>query len=512
LPTLVIAYAVKRSQATSAQEFTPNAGGLGLLIIFSPLLFWLVSVLQISTVLAPEQAAQAQRMADGWHPFAIDFRRPESLAKQPGTGARFVWQDATLRVSTEATGFDLRINMQGGVLPLTQLSTLHFAVKANSDQARALRWWWVVYDQADQPGWIAPLMGATDHIDVSALRFANEQDRAQVKLASELAPVRYMRLYGEAPIGADFTLEQLRFRPSALANNRAEQSAAWIPEAMLSAVDRARSKAQPMPQFSPIEFSPIEFTTPIWQAWPNAIKRIVDAFWLLSLLVLASLMLRAPENSVLRSRYAAALAIALGLSFALLLSQIPIAGWSAYSWRWRLAVLLLVAVLFSLWREHGSGQVATKNSQGSISAQANPIAVLIATLALIAMLWLAFGLPTRLPHGTRLLVYVGLVALQQLLLQRMLLEKLLAVFPARWAIVISALLFALWHTPNFSLMCLSFFAALLWCSWYHQGQRLSLIVASHVVLGWVAVATIPSDVLRNAQVGYSYLEQGQSTR
>ncbi len=468
-----------------------------LLLVAIPGLFWLLSVWQISAAIAPEQAAQAQLLATGQHAFAVDFRMVESLAERPGSGAQFRWDQAHWRVVTTAPSFDVRIDMRGYVLPLAQIATLNLQLQANNAQAKVARWWWVVYDQADQPGWIAALNGAVDHVDIASLQFANEADRKLIRLASELPPIRYMRLYGEAPIAAEFRFYALRFGRSDAASASTQLSPAWLPEAMLGAIDQARAQALPLPRFR----------TPPSRPWTTTAKAIAEGCWLVVLFVLAALMLQAPIHSIARARWAAALAIGLALSFAVLLSQLPATGVTYSSQGWRLYALMLVAIYLALWRGADRQDVPNQKPQATDRS-----VVIIGTLAMVAMLWLAFGIPERSPHVPRFLVYVGFVGLQQLLLQRLLVDKLLGLCSARMTTVISALLFALWHTPNFALMCMSFVAALVWCSWYQAGQRIWLLTASHVLLGWVAVATIPPDVLRNAEVGYGYMEIGPSSR
>ena len=101
--------------------------------------------------------------------------------------------------------------------------------------------------------------------------------------------------------------------------------------------------------------------------------------------------------------------------------------------------------------------------------------------------------------------YLAFAGFQQWLLQTLVWANLRRAAMPRWAaVLLSACVFALLHTPNFMLMSLCFIGALFWCWHYAKHRRLLPIILSHAFLGYLCVSVIPTSVLRSADIGVAY--------
>jgi hypothetical protein len=127
------------------------------------------------------------------------------------------------------------------------------------------------------------------------------------------------------------------------------------------------------------------------------------------------------------------------------------------------------------------------------------------TLALCGILLIGFGWPNAQANLTLALKYLLFAALQQFLLQVFVLHSLRrAKLAQSVAITLSAFLFALWHTPNFTLMTLCFCAGLFWCWHYARFGKLLPLALSHALLGWICTGVMPETLLRSANVGVGF--------
>lgn len=119
-------------------------------------------------------------------------------------------------------------------------------------------------------------------------------------------------------------------------------------------------------------------------------------------------------------------------------------------------------------------------------------------IALLAGHW-------QLPGAQRIALYLPFVVLQQLLLLGFLWPRMALLAPANprtW----TAALFAIAHAPNFALMLLSMLAAWWWCALYQHHRAWLPILASHYVLGLLAISCLPPDILYSAEVGLRYFQ------
>ena len=111
----------------------------------------------------------------------------------------------------------------------------------------------------------------------------------------------------------------------------------------------------------------------------------------------------------------------------------------------------------------------------------------------------------ELPGIQRALLYVPFVLLQQLLLLGFLWPRAMAWTP-RHGRLLAAGLFALAHAPNFALMLLSLLAAWWWLAMFERHRAWLPILASHYLLGLLAITCLPPDLLYSAELGLRYFQ------
>lgn len=105
------------------------------------------------------------------------------------------------------------------------------------------------------------------------------------------------------------------------------------------------------------------------------------------------------------------------------------------------------------------------------------------------------------PQHTDLLRYVVWAAIQQTLLQRVLIPELNRSAATLLTGLPAAAAFALLHTPNFSLMLLCLLAGLWWSKHFATHRSWLPLVTAHAVLGTALPLLLPTDWLYSAEVG-----------
>lgn len=94
---------------------------------------------------------------------------------------------------------------------------------------------------------------------------------------------------------------------------------------------------------------------------------------------------------------------------------------------------------------------------------------------------------------------------QQFLMQDFVLLRLMRLLPAKAAVVVAALLFALAHLPNPILTPLTLFWGLASCILFLHYRNLYTLAIVHAVLGVTVAITIPAATVHNMRVGRGYL-------
>ena len=168
---------------------------------------------------------------------------------------------------------------------------------------------------------------------------------------------------------------------------------------------------------------------------------------------------------------------------------------------------LLGAFLLALRYASVSGPIGP-----DMSAKAQNQITLMGVLAGAAIIVIAAGLPDRWPGAPRLLSYLGFAFIQQFLLQRVLLRALLDSFSQHFAILLTALIFALWHSPNITLMLACFIGALYACGLSVRGVDWRRLALLHALLGTLLVMCFPANVLKNAEIGSRHFTLAASVR
>ena len=142
--------------------------------------------------------------------------------------------------------------------------------------------------------------------------------------------------------------------------------------------------------------------------------------------------------------------------------------------------------------------------------------MLITSLLLIVTGYLAHSLHfgARFQINLLLLPFWGLT--QQYILQAFIYRRLKLIFidphvtsaqraaRTRLAIFLAALLFALVHAPNLTLMALTLIGGLVWSWVYERAPNLLALGLSHGVMSALAMASLPQWFLQSMSVGYKY--------
>ena len=106
-----------------------------------------------------------------------------------------------------------------------------------------------------------------------------------------------------------------------------------------------------------------------------------------------------------------------------------------------------------------------------------------------------------LPTFPRLLRYVAWAAIQQFLICVIVAERIERVSGSpRFALIGSALVFALLHTPNAMLMQLTFVAGLIWIWNWQRHRALLANILAHAVSGLLLAGSLPPQWLHSAEV------------
>lgn len=126
----------------------------------------------------------------------------------------------------------------------------------------------------------------------------------------------------------------------------------------------------------------------------------------------------------------------------------------------------------------------------------------------LALLLVMLAVPTGarpLLHWAGLPLYVLWAALQQWLICRVFAERLRdSGLAPRWIALAAALVFALLHTPNATLMLATFAGGLLWSTIWLRERGLWPIALSHALAAGLLVQGLPPALLRSAEVSLRF--------
>ncbi|KJV36200.1 CPBP family glutamic-type intramembrane protease [Luteibacter yeojuensis] len=125
-----------------------------------------------------------------------------------------------------------------------------------------------------------------------------------------------------------------------------------------------------------------------------------------------------------------------------------------------------------------------------------PVAIGVAAVAGHAPAW---------PSAARALLYIGWAFFQQWLMLAVVAGLLARALPRPAAVLLTALAFALLHTPNGLLMQLCFVAELGWAWWYLHQRALLPVAVAHAGAAVILQACVAGAVLRSLEVSARFL-------
>ncbi len=162
------------------------------------------------------------------------------------------------------------------------------------------------------------------------------------------------------------------------------------------------------------------------------------------------------------------------------------------------ATALGAALAFAAWASRSDG-IRRWQWVGDWKSAAWWTPLLLVPVALLVDLLWGHGIEPVKP--ARALVYLGWATMQQWLLLGFALPRLERILPCGpWAILCTATLFALMHTPNAVLMQLCLLAELVWAACFSRTRSLLPVAVAHAASALVAGATLVGPVLRSLEV------------
>ncbi len=480
------------------------------------ILIWAISLERTYAWLGLQSAASDRWLSTGMHPLSFDFTSSArgdvrwQLIGQGAFGATVKAESDGLHVQPVQNSFELRLNLAGARLFPAQVKALELDVSPLAAGGALPKFSLAVHAALDDPGWIAELpisdlAGASNHsrvIDLNTLDFKREPQRLITANWAELPALTQIRLYGNSPSNEPFTLAAVAFQ-SAQKTVHAEL-AGLRPEALLQAFDEARAgRANADILVASTDYRGPWFA-PVVQIWVSVIG-----------LILVCVLLGFEFASDSTKQRACARVLMLPAIFLPIIMMLwgnvnwPVDNGAAFAPQWFVLMLgLIIAIGYRCITTPPRVKRFSFNSQTKLAWLSCAIPTLAAALALV----LAFGARSARfelddqRFGLLLAFkYLAFAGFQQWLLQTLVWANLRRAAMPRWAaVLLSACVFALLHTPNFMLMSLCFIGALFWCWHYAKHRRLLPLILSHAFLGYLCVSLIPTSVLRSADIGVAY--------
>jgi membrane protease YdiL (CAAX protease family) len=136
--------------------------------------------------------------------------------------------------------------------------------------------------------------------------------------------------------------------------------------------------------------------------------------------------------------------------------------------------------------------------------------MLAVAVLLVAFGWYAGTLDFRRWEGGQSIFGVPALSLlwgplQQYALQGFINRRAQILFgPGRASVLLTGLLFAVFHLPNPWLTLATFAGGLLWAWVYQRAPNLLAVGVSHGLMTWVLISSVPPAALHNLRVGFKY--------
>jgi hypothetical protein len=494
--------------------------------LLAALVAWAIAQLALDHYLRDQGLHELARVQRGESRIGFEFAHSRDLISGGAEGlGDLAWVDGVLRGQLTGPGVNLRLNLRGLHLDATRFDRLHAVVEVSAPATLTLIF--------DEPGQLLqlkrdiPLATGWNELAIDladAAWTANDGGTSASRWGGASGRVGEFRLYLAGPPGLRLGLDHVRFLAREQAQTDTPIAIEWIeagrvrdriaaalplrqhdqsrlgvlldigrdtPERSLALRDQIRAvdaealfwpAGRELPAKLPQAHPAPSGWSPGWAG--------VAAYALLALL----LRWRGPRRG---ARRAAAIELVVGympllaLSLGLGLGEQPMP--TTLAW-------ISAALAFQLTGVRRDGGLAT----GAAPAWAASLKfTLIGACGLGAVAWLTGH--WQLPGGQRVALYVPFVALQQAVLLGFLWPRLRDLAP-KHALWMTAALFALAHAPNFALMLLSMLGAWWWLTLYRRHRAWLPILASHYLLGLLAISGLPPAILYSAEVGLRYFQ------
>jgi len=456
----------------------------------------------------------------GATPYRWELRASADLIAGRVFGARQIdFDERGLRVEAGAEAFEIGFPLNNDIIDLARFNRLRIRALA---QAPLTRCELVLRQSLSDEERKAPLdlsaRGESEEIPLSRLDWSDASG-AHAPTPERAASLRLRIL---APAGTLFHLDTLEFLPdpklsdtrllarSLAGAKRARPGLAVIGpattsdalpivgfspsisnEAAMAYFDRLRQyepSVQLVPQSSLDSLQP-PASPPIPMPQMGAVES-----WLATLALGAALLalrLRPPQRPRLRAglELIAVLAPALG---------IVTGGWLGNDLDGPIGSALVFVAAFAL----SLPRLQAWRWAGGWRAWSLPCLAVIAALVLAATL----GDHLKLRGTLSLFRYLAWTALQQYLICFVIADRCRVMGLGKpWTVVLVAAVFALLHTPNETLMLATFAGGLVWTAAWLRDRCFLPVVASHALSAMIVFSTLPTHVLRSAEVSLRFL-------
>lgn len=489
------------------------------------LIAWLIAHLALDYYLVAQGTLDLGQVLRGNSRMGFEFDHPRDLISGGSDDARDIRVSAgVLRGRLPGEHANLRLNLRGLQLNAKRFHRLQVRIEVNAPSTLALIF--------DQPGRLDQLTRQVEleagwndlDIDLASSLWSPNAGGDPQRWGGDSGRVGEFRLYLAGPARMSFGVDHLRFREDRTPAADTTEAVEWIdattararlregrppgstadaplgvllnvggdtPERALALRDEVRRqdaeavfwpnwRGAPAGSLASAHFAPIGWSP----GWIGVGLYALAAIWvrwrrckLTSAVARTELMLG----------FVPLLALSLGLG----LAEQP--ATTTLAW-------IAAALAFQLSGTRLSG------STWAGSAEAWAISLRVSGFAASALLAVAVWCNHfQLPGIQRATLYVPFVLLQQLVLLGFLWPRAEAWAPRRGRLLAAAL-FALAHAPNFALMLLSLLAAWWWLALFERQRAWLPILASHYLLGLLAITCLPPDILYSAELGLRYFQ------
>ena len=116
-----------------------------------------------------------------------------------------------------------------------------------------------------------------------------------------------------------------------------------------------------------------------------------------------------------------------------------------------------------------------------------------------------FGWHADRPLAFQLAISAGWGLLQHYVLQSFINRRTQIIWGTGWlSVLVTAIIFALLHLPNPTLMVATLIGGLIWASIYQRAPNLFALALSHAAMSWMLVAALPESMLNHSRIGLKY--------